>query len=73
MHHLKAILMLLKDGGLTLKLRKCFFLWYRAEYMRYIELPGFLHVFLKTWNHIKAMQPDTNVVQLRSFIGLYIV
>lgn len=34
--HLKAVLVLLKDGGLTMKLRKCFFLQTRFEYLGHI-------------------------------------
>lgn len=36
MTHLKVVLSLLKDGGLTLKVRKCFFVQDRSKYLGHI-------------------------------------
>lgn len=53
MAHLKVLLALLKDGFLTLKLRKFFFLHTRFEYLGHIVSPGCLHVASKTFNAVE--------------------
>lgn len=70
MTHLKAVLTLLKDGCLTMKLLKCFFLEFLVEYLGHIMRAGCLYVSSKTCNAVKFMQPSTNVTQLRSFPSL---
>lgn len=68
--HLKAVLTLLKDAELTLKLRKCLFLQGLVKYLRQIVSPSCLHVAPKTCNAVHEMQPPTNVTQLCSFLVL---
>lgn len=48
MYHLKAVLTLLKYGGLTPKLWKRFFSQDPVEYLGNIVIPGCLHVTSKT-------------------------
>lgn len=56
MAHLKTVLTLLKDGGLALKLHKCFLPETGLEYLGYIVCPSCFHAASKTCNIVQAMK-----------------
>lgn len=53
MSHLNALLPLLKDRALTLKLRMCLFLQYLVEYLGHIVTLASLHVGSKTYRAVQ--------------------
>ena len=70
LQHITKVLSLLNNAGMTLKLRKCFFLQQRVEYLGHIVAPGQLQVASKTCQAIKEMPPPRTITELRSFLGL---
>lgn len=67
MTHLKVVPVLLKEGGLTLMIRKRFFLQTRIECLGHILRTRYRHIASKTCHSVQTMQPPTNATQLRTF------
>ena len=40
LNHIRIVLSLLREAGMTIKLRKCYFLQQRVEYLGHIVAPG---------------------------------
>ena len=68
--HVKKVLMLLQDAGVTIKLRKCFFFTDNIDYLGHVIRPGTLEIAPKATEAIKNLKPPKNVTELRSFLGL---
>lgn len=68
--HLRSVLGMLRNAGMSLKLHKCFFLQKRVEYLGHIVSPGQLAVQSKTCDAIIGMAPPTNLTKLRSLLVL---
>jgi hypothetical protein len=68
--HVEEILSLLKQAGVSLKLKKCHFFQSSVDYLGHIIYPGKLAVANKNIESIrKAIFPTTRT-QLRSFLGM---
>ena len=61
---------MLKNAGMTLKLKKCQFLQQRVDYLGHIVSPRKLAVASKSVEAVKKMRPPHDVSSLRSFLGL---
>ena len=68
--HLKEVLQLLHQAGITLKLKKCQFFQDKVEYLGHIIQPGQLRVNSHTTEGLKHCLPPTNQTELRSFLGM---
>lgn len=68
--HIRTVLTLLRAAGMSLKMKKCFFLQRRVEYLGHVVSPGKLAVASKTVDTIQKMKPPRTVTELRSFLGL---
>lgn len=68
--HVRTILELLSNAGVTLRLRKCFFFQESIDYLGHIVRPGKLSVAAKTCEAVQRARPPTTQTELRSFLGL---
>lgn len=66
----RSVLMIFGNAGVTLKLRKYFFLQDRIDYIGHVIRPGSLEVTPKVTKAIKNIIPPRNVNELRSLLGL---
>lgn len=70
--HLKAVLTFLKDAGVTLKLKRCFYFYNKIGCVGQVISPGSLEVAPQVTATIETLNPTSNVTELRSFLGLCI-
>jgi hypothetical protein len=70
MAHLDAVLHLLYCAGLTLNLKKCYFLKDTVDYLGHVIRPGQLSVADKNTSALKDMTHPTTQTDLCSFLGL---
>jgi hypothetical protein len=70
MAHLDAVLHRLYCAGLTLNLKKCYFLKDTVDYLGHVIRPGQLSVAEKNTAALKDMTHPTTQTDLRSFLGL---
>ena len=68
--HVRSVLSLLADAGVTLKLKKCFFFTDKIDYLGHVIRPGKLQIAEHTTDAIRQLQAPTNLTELRSFLGL---
>ena len=68
--HMRTILSLLQDAGVSLKLPKCHFFQASVDYLGHVIRPGKLEVSTRTCDAIKQAKPPTTQTGIRSFIGL---
>ena len=68
--HLRTVLDLLKNAGVSLKLKKCHFFQKSCDYLGHKIGPGKLEVAQKCRDAIRKAIPPKNVSELRSFLGL---
>ncbi|CAN8075918.1 unnamed protein product [Agarophyton chilense] len=68
--HVKKVLKILQDAGVTLKLRKCAFFQASVDYLGHVVLSGKLKVATRTTNAILQAKPPRTHMELRSFVGL---
>ena len=68
--HLRTILDLLQEAGVSLKLPKCHFFQASVDYLGHVIRPGKLEVSTRTCDAIKRAKPPTTQTGIRSFIGL---
>ena len=67
--HLDTVLSLLRNAGVSLKLKKCFFFRPKVDYLGHVILPGKLSVARdRSAAFEKCLFPQT-LIQLRSFLG----
>lgn len=69
-HHINNVLRMLKEAGMTLKLKKCFYIQKRVDYLGHMVSPGRLLVAAKTVQAVQKMLPPTYLTSLRSFLVL---
>ena len=67
--HVNEILTLLRNAGVTLKLKKCDFFRNKVNYLGYVITPGKLSVATKNTEAFAKAKFPTNITQLRSFLG----
>lgn len=72
LRHIKEAFKLRNNAGMTINLKKCSFLSNPVDYPSHIIAPGEIHVATKTAKAIKALQHPTTVLELWSFLGLFI-
>ncbi len=70
LEHLTTVLTLLRNNGITLKLKKCASLQRRVDYLRHVVSPGELHVASKTVDAVRKFAVPHDITSLRSFLGL---
>lgn len=63
--HLKEVLDLLKNAGMKIKLKKCFFFVNRIEYLGQVTRPNYLEVAPQETDAIRKLKNTTNVTELR--------
>ena len=68
--HLDQVLSLLRDAGVSLKLRKCSFFQSRVTYLGHVISPGKLSIADENRDAISEALFPQNITQLRSFLGL---
>lgn len=68
--HLDAVLAVLKDAGLCLKLNKCRFFTQAVDYLCHIAHPGKLEVASKNTDAIVGFKEPSTKTELRSFFRL---
>ena len=68
--HVREVLTLLRQSGITLKLRKCAFFESSVEYLGHVIRPGRLEVANANIESIKKAKIPTTQTELRSFIGM---
>lgn len=64
------VLRLMSEGRMSLKLQKCFVLFYNIDYQRHVLLSNKLKVSSKTKKAIKSLSYPTDVYAIRSFLDL---
>ena len=69
--HVYEVLEILRQAGMTLKLKKFHFFTNSVNYPGHVIRPGTLEVSEKNIVAIRAAVPQKNQTQLRSFLGLY--
>lgn len=67
--HLDMVLLLLRDAGITLKFRKCFFFQLRLEHFVHVISPGKLAVSDSHINAFQNFEIASSLRELRSFLG----
>ena len=69
--HVNHVLSLLKEAGVKLKLKKCFFFHKRVEYLGHVITPGRLSVAnnAKATCAVREATFPQSITQLRSFLG----
>ena len=70
LQHIKLVLTKLADAGFSLKLKKCYFLQSKVDYLGHIVSPEKLAVESKTCNAVQQMHEPNNLTELRSFLRL---
>lgn len=68
--HVRAVLQVLKDAVLSLKLKKCHFFTGAVDYLGHVIRPGLLEVATKNTEALKGFQQPRTQTELRSFIGM---
>lgn len=68
--HLRTVLSLLKDAGVSLKFPKCQFFQDTCDYLGHTITPGKLQVASKCQDAIRKAFPPRTVKELQSFLGL---
>ena len=68
--HVDEVLEILRQAGVSLKLKKCHFFTNSVNYLGHFIRPGTLEVSEKNIVAIRAAVPPKNQTQLRSFLGL---
>ncbi|CAN8073109.1 unnamed protein product [Agarophyton chilense] len=68
--HVKKVLTIPQDAGVTLTLRKCAFFQASLDYLDQVVFPGKLKVATLTTNAILQAKPPRTHKELRSFVGL---
>ena len=68
--HLGEILAILKEAGLSLKLKKCNFFTKTVDYLGHVIRPGKLEVAEKNTAALQGFKEPTTQTQLRSFLGM---
>ena len=68
--HVDEVLEILRQAGMSLKLKKCHFFTNSVNYLGHVIGPGTLEVSEKNMVAIRAAVPPKNQTQLRSFLGL---
>ena len=69
LNHVNEILTLLRNAGVTLKLKKCDFFRNKVNYLGHVITPGKLSVATKNMEAFAEAKFPTNITQLRSFLG----
>lgn len=64
----RQVLTLLRNAGVTLKLRKCEFFTNSIDFLGHVIRPGQLEVSSHTVDVIRDLKPPTNFTELRSFL-----
>lgn len=62
---------LLKNSGVNLKLKKCFFFRNKMEYIGHMISPVSLEAAPQETTAIEKLKPPSNVIDLRFFLGLF--
>lgn len=70
---MEAVLRLLWRAGLLLKLKKWFLLEDSRDLLGHAIQPGRLRKSMKVTEAICELQEPTNVTELKSFLGLFII
>lgn len=68
--HVRTVLTLLQNAGVSLKLNKCSFFTTAVDYLGHKIRPGKLEVASRTCEAIRYAKPPTNQTEIRSFLGL---
>lgn len=63
--HVRAVLTLLNDADIPMKLKKCEFFSSAIDYLGHIVPPGYLAVLQHTTDAGRDMKPSTNITELR--------
>ena len=68
--HVDEVLTVLREAGMSLKLRKCHFFVKSMDYLGHVIQPGLLQVAQKNVEVVCLAKPPRTQRQLRSFLGL---
>ena len=68
--HVREVLRLLRDAGVSLKISKCAFFDTSVTYLGHVIRPGRLEVERRNVVSIERAQPPRNQTELRSFLGM---
>jgi transposase InsO family protein len=68
--HVSHVLELLKEAGISLKLKKCAFFKTEVEYLGHVITPGKLHVSNKNVVALEQAHHPRTRTELRSFLGM---
>ena len=69
--HVREVLTVLKEAGLSLKLKKCKFFATSVDYFGHVTRPGQLEVATKNTEAVKRFKEPTTQTEQRSFLGLF--
>lgn len=70
LRHVREVLQLLTDAGVTLRLEKCSFINSEVAYLDHTIKPRQLKVNNKNTDAIRNAGPPTIITELRSFLGM---
>ena len=68
--HLREVLIVLKDTGMSLNLKKCSFFTKHIKYLGHIVRPGTIEVDQASTRCLEGLRPPRTVTELRSFLGV---
>ena len=68
--HLREILSVLKDTGMSLNLKKCSFFTKHIKYLGHIVRPGTIEVDKASTRCLEGLRPPRTITELRSFLGV---
>ena len=68
--HIDQVLTLLENAGMSIRLKKSFFMHKEIEYLGHIITPGELKVAQKTITAIQGMEPPRTKTEVKSFLGM---
>lgn len=68
--HVRKVLTLLHDAGVTLQLKKCKFFTETINYLGHVIRPRRLDISSHTTDAIRGLKALTSLTELRSFLGL---
>ena len=69
MKHLYEILTVLRNSGMSLNLKKCFFFTKSIKYLGHIVRPGTIEVDKASTKCLEGLRPPRTVTELRSFLA----
>ena len=68
--HVRQVLRVLKDVGMSLNLKKCAFFTNHIKYLGHVVRPGTIEVYKAATRCLDGLRPPRTITELRSFLGV---